>query len=295
MRFQRTGKLSDDIEDRRGRSGSRRSGVALGGGGLSIGAILLFVLTQVLGGGGGGDLGSVLGQLGSQVAQPAAPDESIQTGGAATSEQDEFISFVLDDVQDFWTQQFRATDRTYERAQLVLYTQGTDTTGCGFGSAASGPFYCPADEKVYIDLTFFDDLATRFGAPGDFAQAYVIAHEIAHHVQNVLGISSQVRTEQQADPSGANDLSVRLELQADCLSGVWAYSAYGDDLLEPGDIEEGLGAAAAVGDDAIQSSAGVPVNTETWTHGSSEQRVRWFTTGFESGDPNTCDTFSGSV
>ncbi len=295
MRFQRTGKLSDDIEDRRGRSGSRRSGVALGGGGLSIGAILLFVLTQVLGGGGGGDLGSVLGQLGSQVAQPAAPDESIQTGGAATSEQDEFISFVLDDVQDFWTQQFRATDRTYERAQLVLYTQGTDTAGCGFGSAASGPFYCPADEKVYIDLTFFDDLATRFGAPGDFAQAYVIAHEIAHHVQNVLGISSQVRTEQQADPSGANDLSVRLELQADCLSGVWAYSAYGDDLLEPGDIEEGLGAAAAVGDDAIQSSAGVPVNTETWTHGSSEQRVRWFTTGFESGDPNTCDTFSGSV
>ncbi len=295
MRFQRTGKLSDDIEDRRGRSGSRRSGVALGGGGLSIGAILLFVLTQVLGGGGGGDLGSVLGQLGSQVAQPAAPDESIQTGGAATSEQDEFISFVLDDVQDFWTQQFRATDRTYERAQLVLYTQGTDTAGCGFGSAASGPFYCPADEKVYIDLTFFDDLATRFGAPGDFAQAYVIAHEIAHHVQNVLGISSQVHTEQQADPSGANDLSVRLELQADCLSGVWAYSAYGDDLLEPGDIEEGLGAAAAVGDDAIQSSAGVPVNTETWTHGSSEQRVRWFTTGFESGDPNTCDTFSGSV
>ncbi len=295
MRFERTGKLSNDIEDRRGSGGGRRrSGVALGGGGLGIGAILLFVITQVLGG-GGGDLGAVLEQLGTQVAAPAAQDATVETGGPAIDATDEFVSFVLDDVQNFWTEQFRSSDRTYERAQLVLYERGTDTAGCGFGAAAAGPFYCPADRKVYLDLSFFDELAARFGAPGDFAQAYVLAHEIAHHVQNELGISAQVRTEQQSDPDAANDLSVRLELQADCLSGVWAHSAYGADLLESGDLEEGLQAAAAVGDDALQSGAGAPVNSETWTHGSSDQRVRWFRTGFDSGDANTCDTFSGSA
>jgi uncharacterized protein len=294
MRFRRTGRLSDDIEDRRGRSGSRRpGGVAIGGGGLGIGAIVLFLLVQVLGG-GGGELGQVLEQVGGGVAPPAQTGEA-PTGGAATSEQDEFISFVLDDVQDMWTEQFAGSGRTYERARLVLYERGTDTAGCGYGQAAAGPFYCPADERVYIDLSFFDQLASRFGAPGDFAQAYVLAHEIAHHVQNELGISDQVRQQQQADPGAANELNVRLELQADCLAGVWAYSAYDDDLLESGDLEEGLGAAAAVGDDTIQSQAGAPVNPETWTHGSSEQRTRWFRTGFDTGDPNACDTFSGDI
>ncbi|MGI9016655.1 MAG: KPN_02809 family neutral zinc metallopeptidase [Euzebya sp.] len=294
MRFARSGQLSSDIEDRRGRGPVRGRTAAIGGGGLSIGAIVLFVLFQVLGG-GGGDLGSVLDQIGSQVAPPAAQGESIQTGGAATSDQDQFISFVIDDIQDFWTQQFTSSDRTYDRSILVLYDGGTGTDGCGFGQAAVGPFYCPADQKVYVDLTFFGELASRFGAPGDFAQAYVLAHEVGHHVQNLLGISAQVRSEQQADPGSENDLSVRTELQADCLAGVWAFSAFDAQLLESGDLEEGLRAAAAVGDDSIQSSAGVPVNSETWTHGSSEQRQQWFRTGFDNGDPNLCDTFAGSV
>jgi uncharacterized protein len=292
VRFQRTGRLSSDIIDRRGTPGRR--GVAIGGGGLGLGGILLFALLQLLGG-GGGELGAVLEQVGGGIAPQAAPQEEVELGGRATSELDELVSFVLDDVQALWTEQFQASGRRYERARLVLYTAGTETAGCGYGDAAAGPFYCPADEQIYIDLTFFEELGSRFGAPGDFAQAYVVAHEVAHHVQNQLGISSQVRQQQQADPGAANDLSVRLELQADCLAGVWAYSAYGDQVLEPGDLEEGLGAAAAVGDDALQSQAGAPVNPETWTHGSSEQRVRWFRTGFETGDPNACDTFAADV
>ncbi|MEE8603525.1 neutral zinc metallopeptidase [Euzebya tangerina] len=293
MKFERRGQLSDDIEDRRGERPRGRT-AAIGGGGLGLGAILVLVFTLLTG--SGGDLGSILGEVGAQVAQPAGGnDDIVETGGEATSEQDQFISFVLDDIQAFWTDQFAATGRIYDRTTLVLYTGGTDTAGCGFGSATTGPFYCPADSKVYIDLTFFNQLASRFGAPGDFAQAYVLAHEIGHHIQNVLGISSQVRNEQQANPGQANDLSVRLELQADCLAGVWAFSAFSDDLLESGDLEEGLRAAAAVGDDSIQSNAGVPVNSETWTHGSSEQRMRWFREGFDAGDPNVCDTFSGSI
>ena len=293
MKFDKSGQLSSDIEDRRGQRPRART-AAIGGGGLGLGAILLVVF-QLLSG-GSGDLGSILGEVGAPVAQPASGNADIvETGGQTTSEQDQFISFVIDDIQNFWTEQFAATDRPYDRTTLVLYTGGTDTAGCGFGQAAAGPFYCPADEKVYVDLTFFNELATRFGAPGDFAQAYVLAHEVGHHIQNILGISSQVRNQQQSNPGEANDLSVRLELQADCLAGVWAFSAFSDDLLESGDLEEGIGAAAAVGDDSIQSSAGVPVNSETWTHGSSSQRVEWFRTGFDSGDPNACDTFSGAI
>ncbi|WP_108668033.1 neutral zinc metallopeptidase [Euzebya rosea] len=291
MRWQRGRGMSSDIEDRRGQRVS--TGTIAGGGGL-IGVVVL--IFSLLTGGGGGDLGAILEQL--DVAAPAAPpQENVQAQAPDTvSEQDEFVSFVLDDVQNFWEASFADAGRTYDRSTLVLYTRGTDTAGCGYGQAAIGPFYCPADQKVYIDLSFFEDLATRFGAPGDFAQAYVIAHEIAHHVQNVLGISDQVRSQQQgASQAEANDLSIRLELQADCLSGVWAHSAYGRDALSPGDLEEGLGAAAAVGDDAIQSSAGAPVNPETWTHGSSEQRISWFNTGFETGDVNACDTFSGDL
>lgn len=295
MRFTRDGKLSGDVEDRRGqRSGGRGRGVAIGGGGLSIGAILLVLLTQVLGG-GGGDLGGVLTDLAGPAVAPAGQGEAIGRGGDATGELDDFVDAVMVNAQDFWTEQFSASDRTYERATLVFYSSGTDTAGCGYGEAAFGPFYCPADEGVYIDLTFFDQLASRFGAPGDFAQAYVVAHEVAHHVQNLTGISNQVRSQQQEDPGAANDLSVRLELQADCLAGVWAYSAYDADLLEEGDLEEGLAAASAVGDDAIQEGAGAPVNPETWTHGSSDARTRWFRAGFDSGDPDACDTFSGDV
>lgn len=303
VRFRKTGRMSTNIEDRRGMGGGRTA--AIGGGGLGIGGLVLFLLFQFLGG-GGGDLGSVVGELGAPAAPPAQQGQRYETGGAATTDQEQLISQALDDMQFFWAEQFQSADRTYEAATLVLYEQGTNTAGCGYGQAAAGPFYCPADEKVYIDLSFFDQLASQFGAPGDFAQIYVLAHEVAHHVQNELGISSQVRSEQQANPGAANDFSVRLELQADCLAGVWAYSTYDNNLdgqasdgdlvgLESGDLEEGLNAAAAVGDDNIQSGSGRNVNPETWTHGSSEQRTSWFRRGFDSGDPNQCDTFSGSV
>nr|MBA3244675.1 neutral zinc metallopeptidase [Actinomycetota bacterium] len=157
------------------------------------------------------------------------------------------------------------------------------------------PFYCPADKHVYIDLGFFRELQSRFGARGDFAQAYVIAHEFGHHVQNVLGVSADVRQQQQEDPDGANELSIKLELQADCLAGVWGHSAQQEGLLQPGDVEEGLNAAAAVGDDRIQQKSGRGVNPESWTHGSSEQRMAWFQKGFEKGDPSACDTFKGDI
>jgi predicted metalloprotease len=168
-------------------------------------------------------------------------------------------------------------------------------SACGTGQAAMGPFYCPLDGKVYIDLSFYDELRQRFQAPGDFAQAYVIAHEVGHHVQNITGVSNEVRKQQQKKPGDANDLSVRLELQADCLAGVWAHNTYENVVLERGDIDEGLAAAAAVGDDRLQKQAGVEVNPDTWTHGSSEQRKRWFTNGYESGNPDSCDTFSGDI
>ena len=168
---------------------------------------------------------------------------------------------------------------------------GSTQTACGQGTAATGPFYCPADSKIYIDLSFFRELRDRFGAPGDFAQAYVIAHEYGHHVQNLLGINAEVQRMSQEDPGRANDLSIRLELQADCLAGVWGHVAFADEELSPGDLQEGLGAAEAVGDDRIQETTTGRIDPESWTHGSSEQRARWFQVGFDSGDPKDCDTF----
>jgi predicted metalloprotease len=173
--------------------------------------------------------------------------------------------------------------------------EGATHSDCGGATAEIGPHYCPADENVYLDLSFFRELRQRFGAPGDFAQAYVMAHEIAHHVQHLMGISDQVRDEQRANPDEANELSIRLELQADCLAGVWAFTAYERALLESGDLQEGLGAAAAVGDDRIQQQSTGSIDRESWTHGSSEQRMRWFTTGYENGDPNDCDTFGADT
>jgi predicted metalloprotease len=200
------------------------------------------------------------------------------------------------DVQEYWEGQFQAAGGTYNRTMLVLYDEGTNTGGCGFGSATAGPFYCPADEKVYIDLDFAKELATKFDAEGDFALAYVVAHEVGHHVQHVTGVSDNVRREQQQNPGNANDLSIRLELQADCFAGVWAASAWtGAVVLEAGDIEEGLLAASRVGDDWIQKNLGSGrVNPDSWTHGSSAQRQRWFTEGYESADPSACDTFAVS-
>src|SRR6266511_4383997 len=269
-----------DIEDRRGAGmGSGGLGIPLpvggGIGGLIVLALIVLLATGVLGGGG---------------TSPAPPGGSADT----TSREYQFMKFIAGDVQDQWEQAFREDGRPYERTKLVLFESGTQT-GCGAASSQTGPFYCPVDRKVYLDLGFFRELRDRLRAPGDFAEAYVIAHEFGHHVQTLLGIEGRVQEERQSHPSAANDLSVRLELQADCYAGVWAHSAYEQNLLESGDLEEALTAAAAVGDDRIQRSAGRRVNPETWTHGSSAQRVQWLKTGFQSGDPGSCDTFSGSI
>jgi predicted metalloprotease len=204
------------------------------------------------------------------------------------------MGFVVDSVQDFWRADLRSSGRTYQTTKLVLFEQQTQS-GCGTASSETGPFYCPVDHLVYLDLGFFRELRAQFQAPGDFAEAYVIAHEFGHHVQTLLGTEERVRRDQQAHPSQENELSVRLELQADCYAGVWAHSAYEQNRLATGDLEEALRAAASVGDDRIQRSAGQRVNPETWTHGSSAQRVQWFKSGYDSGDPGACDTFSGSI
>jgi predicted metalloprotease len=261
-------------------------------GGLGIVGVIVVLLFSVLSGGGGG------GGLGIPGLEPLPPSPGAQAGGGISNADDDdmrqFVGFVVDDIQDTWTGIFRSAGRAYQPTTLVLFTGGT-VSGCGPASSATGPFYCPRDGKVYLDLDFFRELRSRFGAPGDFAQAYVIAHEFGHHVQNLLGINEEVSRAQQQNPANANPLSVRLELQADCLAGVWAHSAYRENLLEPGDVEEGLAAAAAVGDDRIQASIQGRIDPESWTHGSAEQRQAWFTRGFESGDPNSCDTFSSDV
>jgi hypothetical protein len=258
----------------------------VGGGGALI--ILLIVLAlQFFGGGGGAPSTSSSGLDGMAPAVDPGTSVDLSNNGDLV----QFVGYVENDVNDLWQDTFQQSGEEYVRAPLVLFTGGTQS-GCGTASSQTGPFYCPEDEKVYLDTDFFKELADRFGAPGDFAQAYVIAHEIGHHVQTLTGIESQVRQLQQQDPSRQNELSVKLELQADCLAGVWAQSVYKQGDLESGDIEEGLGAASAVGDDRIQASAGVGVNPETWTHGSAAQRSQWFNTGFTSGDPAACDTFS---
>ncbi len=205
-----------------------------------------------------------------------------------------FVSFVLDDVQHTWAKILPQAGAQWHDAKLVLFRDATPT-GCGTGQTAMGPFYCPEDEKVYIDLGFYDELKNRFGAPGDFAQAYVIAHELGHHVQHLLGTDQKVQAAQQSNPEAANQLSVRLELQADCYAGVWGYSAKQRNELDPGDAEEGLNAAASVGDDRIQQRETGHVNADTFTHGTSAQRQQWFQRGFTTGDPKSCDTFAGSV
>jgi predicted metalloprotease len=278
----RRGRGGDQIEDRRG-----ASPVALGGGAGGLGLVVL-LLFYLLGGGGGGGGGGPLDGF------PEMPAAQGQTGPDPDAELKDFVGFVVDDVQQSWTRAFANAEKPYEPTRLVIFEQATQT-GCGVGSSQTGPFYCPLDRKVYLDLGFFRELRSRFGAPGDFAQAYVIAHEFGHHVQNILGVNSEVRQEQQRDPERANDLSIRLELQADCLAGVWAHSAYEQQLLESGDLEEGLGAAAAVGDDRIQRQTSGRINPEQWTHGSSEQRVTWFKKGFDTGNPADCDSFEGDI
>jgi predicted metalloprotease len=275
---------SGNVEDRRG---MRAGGLAAGGGvvTLIILAIALFTGTDP------GELTEMVGTGPSASTQGPAPPPP------EDDEQAEFVSVVLADTEETWNSILPAAGGPeYREPTLVLFTDAVDS-GCGFGRAAMGPFYCPLDSKVYLDLGFFRELDERFGAPGDFARAYVVAHEVGHHVQNLLGLSDEVhRRRQGLSQAEGNDLSVRLELQADCFAGVWAHQAERErDLLEAGDLEEGLAAAAAIGDDRIQRETRGRVSPESWTHGSSAQRVRWFRTGFESGDPARCETFEETL
>ena len=256
----------------------RRSGLGIGG------FVILLILSVVF----KQDFFALVGGGDGAVAAPAAGEAPVVDAREEPTVL--FLSAVLDSNQAFWERTLPTMGARYERAKLVLFRDATQTA-CGLGESASGPFYCPGDGKVYVDLSFLEELKTRFGAPGDFAQAYVLAHEIGHHVQNVLGISDQVRRAQSQDRAQANALSVRLELQADCYAGVWGHLAAQQGRLDEGDLEEGLGAAAAVGDDRIQRQATGRVNPESWTHGSSEQRMQWFKRGFQGGRADACDTF----
>ena len=269
---------SSNIEDRRG----VRFGRA---GGIGIGTIVLALIAIYF----GQDPSVVL-----QGVQSSAPtsEEVPYEETAEEAQSREFIGVVLADTEETWGEIFSQAGRTYEQPKLVLFS-GAVQSACGFAEAAVGPFYCPGDHKVYIDLSFYQELQNRFGAPGDFAQAYVVAHEIGHHVQTLLGISERnMAARQRASEVEANELSVRQELQADCFAGIWAHNAdRSRQLLEQGDIEEGLNAAAAIGDDRLQKQARGYVAPESFTHGSSEQRVRWFKRGFETGSVQACDTF----
>jgi len=286
------GGRSKDVEDLRGQTGGGGGGMMLGRGMGIGGAVIALILSLVFGvnifDSGGG----------SPAPQQAAPGDVQQPAASKTPEEEkrfQFVNFVVDDVQQTWDQLLPKVDgQQYRHAKLDLF-RGAVNTGCGQAPAEVGPFYCPVDQKVYLDLSFFDELAQRFGAPGDFAQAYVIAHELGHHVQHLLGIEQRVREMQESRPGAANQLSVALELQADCFAGVWGNSTSQRKLLEQGDIEEGLGAASAVGDDRLQSQATGSIRPDKFTHGSSAQRSQWFRRGLESGDPNSCDTFGGSV
>jgi len=281
----RGGRRSGNIEDRRGQ---KVGGRLLGGG---IGTIVLVLVAMYFGVDptfliqGMQSSGSASTSSGSQ---PTAED-------LKNDPMADMISVVMADTEDVWNAIFRNQRQQYREPTLVLFS-GATRSACGLGQAAMGPFYCPADQKAYIDLSFFNDMRTRFKAPGDFAQAYVLAHEVGHHVQNLLGVSSEVRRMQQGrGKAEANELSVRLELQADCLAGVWANKAdKARNILESGDVEEALNAASAIGDDRLQRQSQGRVVPESFTHGTSEQRQRWFRTGLASGDPDSCDTFGAT-
>ena len=273
---------SRNIEDRRGSSGFVPAGIG--------GTVILLILSLIFGrdfvtGGGGGEA-PTSGTSSGQIAPPT--DQS-----PAEAKEVQFVSFVLDSAQAAWSRILPETmGRPWRDAKLVLFRNATQT-GCGVGQTAMGPFYCPLDQKLYIDLSFYDELHNRFGAPGDFAEAYVLAHELGHHVQHLLGTDAAVRRAQEQNPDAANALSVRLELQADCYAGIWAHETQRENMLDPGDIEEGMNAAAAVGDDRIQRETTGRVNQETFTHGSSTQRVDWFKRGLQRGEPKDCNTFGG--
>jgi hypothetical protein len=265
-----------NVEDRRGMGG----GIPIGVGGGGLGLVLLVVIALLTGNVPGG--GSSGGPLDAFPTVQATGTNPVEDPDATLKD---FSDRVFTDVDNAWAQIFQEAGKTYDHPRLVLFTQATQSS-CGGASSAVGPHYCPPDQTVYLDLAFFRELRDRFGASGDFAHAYVIAHEVGHHVQNELGIMNKVENREDG---------IRLELQADCLAGVWAYTAEKRGLLDPGDTREALDAAAAVGDDRIQQQTQGRVTPENWTHGSSEQRMKWFTRGMNKGDPAACDTFSGEI
>ena len=278
------GGSSDDVEDRRDESGGggfRPGGIHLGLGGI----VVLFILSLIF----------------KRDFLSLVSNGSVDTGGTTVSQPDpvrdqqekplvDFVTFVLNDAQNTWSQVLPAQGVPYRHAKLVLFRDAYDSA-CGMAQSTTGPFYCPEDEKVYIDLGFYGELKQRFGAPGEFAEAYVLAHEIGHHVQKLLGIEARMRAAQEQHPEAANQLSVALELQADCFAGIWGHSTQQRNLLDPGDLDSGLKAAAAVGDDRIQRMSRGTVNPETFTHGSSAQRTEWFQRGFQAGTIAACNTF----
>jgi predicted metalloprotease len=274
---------SSNIEDRRGQGGGfipgGRAGMGIGG------AVVMLVLSLIF----GRDFVTGNTTTTDNGAQPATANGEVSSS-PAEERLVQFVSFVLDDVQKTWRTILADRHVQYEDAKLVLFRDMTQS-GCGTAQSTMGPFYCPLDQKVYVDLGFYDELQRRFGAPGDFAQAYVLAHELGHHVQHLLGIDAQARRQQSANPGSANAVSVRLELQADCFAGIWGHSTEQRRILSEGDIDEGLNAAAAVGDDRLQRAATGRVNTETFTHGSAAQRSAWFKRGFTTGQIEACDTF----
>jgi predicted metalloprotease len=275
------GGQSGNVEDRRGSGGFGMAPMGIGG------TVVLLVLSLIFG-------RDFISGSGSDQAAPqsSAGDVRPVQQSPAEAKEVQFVEFVLDTAQATWAQILPAqTKASWHDAKLDLYRDGIQT-GCGGGQTAMGPFYCPNDEKIYLDLAFFDELRTRFSAPGEFAQAYVITHELGHHVQHILGIDQQVRRAQQQHPDQANALSVQLELQADCYAGVWGHHSGEEGILESGDLESGLSAAAAVGDDRLQRETTGRVNMDSFTHGSSNQRVTWFRRGFSSGQLQSCDTFA---
>ncbi len=276
------GGRSSDLEDDRGDSGGGgfQLGHGLGIGGFLILLLLSFVFKRNF---------FTLLNTGSGDASPTT--QSRPVNDAKEEPEVQFVSFVLDDAQSTWTTILGQRGVQYPHAKLVLFRDAV-RSGCGVAQAASGPFYCPTDKKVYIDLSFYDELKQRFGAPGDFAQAYVLAHEIGHHVQDVLGIESKVRAAMEQNPSQQNALSVKMELQADCFAGIWGYSTEQRKILEQGEVNEALQAASAVGDDRLQKAAGRTVSPDSFTHGTSEQRMHWFQQGFNSGKIEACNTFA---
>ena len=277
---------SQNIEDRRG-MGPAKSGVGIG-----LGGIVVILAVSFLTGTNPLTLLNMINGV-QDITTSSEPDRA-GPRGAPSDSLGKFASIVLADTEDTWRELLPTMGHAYQEPQLVLFT-GAVRSACGTASSAVGPFYCPGDRKVYLDLSFFQEMAERLGAPGDFAQAYVIAHEIGHHAQNLLGVAEKVtRLQQRVSTTERNALSVRMELQADCFAGVWGYHAqHTRNLIEPGDFEAGLAAAAAIGDDRLQTMSQGHVQPESWTHGSSEQRRTWLRRGLQSGDPHACDIFAG--